>query len=180
MWALAVTNGAAEFQVRDRLRAEALNVFLPYSREKQITSVMPPRTTSTPRPRVRHAVAWKNVARWPGYLFAEVLSDVDLNTVRGVRGVLTLVRGAEGMPALLTDSAMVAIRSGCAEDGRVLKTSELHGFSVGDMLRFVTKSNFASRDALVQSIDENGMVRVLVEGRLKATVHYSELTSAIG
>lgn len=180
MWSLAVTRSANEFSVRDQLCSAGLQVFLPYIREKHIVSVTPPKTTATPRPRVRHEVMWRNVARWPGYIFAKIQRNEDLNTLLYTRGVLTIVRTGEAEPATLSDHTMDTLRIGCAVDGQVLKLSELHGFEIGDLLRFVKKSSLAGRSSKVLSVEDNGDLRVLIDGRLKATVHYTELTSDIG
>lgn len=177
MWALAATRGASEFLVRDQL---SLETFLPYTREKQIISVMPPRTTSTPRPRMQHKAVWINVARWPGYIFARVRSNEDLNTLAATRGVIDLVRTGGGEPATLSDRVLSTLRQGCSADGQVLRAAELHQFGVGDLLRFVAKSSLAGHSGMVVSIEDSGYLRLLVDGKHKATAHYSELTSAIG
>jgi len=180
MWALAVTRGACEFFVRDQLHCAGLSVFLPYTREKRVITVTPPRTTSTPRPRAQHVVSWINVALWPGYIFAQVRRSEDLNTLSSARGVSTLVKNGEGEPSTLTEQVMDILRKDCAPDGQVLKTSSLHGYKVGDLLRFVAKSNLAGHTGVVQSIEDNGDLRLLVDAQYKVTAHYSELTSAIG
>lgn len=173
MWALAVVNTGAEFAVRDRL---LLNTFLPYTQEKVVKRITPPRTISTPRPRVRHVATLTKIARWPGYLFAEVRSNEDLSTLVKTRDVLTLVKNGEGEPALLGQGVMTEMRKGCLPCGLVTKAWR---FEVGDLLRFVARSSFAGQSAEVLNIDDNGNVRVLVNGALKATVHHSEL-GAIG
>lgn len=177
MWAVAVTKLNSEFAVRDQL---SLDTFLPYTYEKRVQSVMPPRTTSTPRPRVQHVVTKIKVARWPGYLFAKIRRSDDLNTLQTTKGVLALVRSGEGEPSALYDNVMSTLRKDCAPDGLVLKQSELHSFEIDDLLRFVASSNLAGRTAQVISIEDNGSLRLLVEGSVKATAHYTELTSVIG
>jgi len=176
MWSVAVVKSTFEFQVKTALNDAELDAFLPYTLEKQVVTVTPPRTTANPRPRALHKVEYKQIARWPGYLFCRTN---DINLVLGVRNVSAVVRSAEGEPATLTDTAMAELRRGCAPDGRVLKRSELHGFSIGDLLGFVQGSSFAGHSAQVNSIESDGRVRVTIDGRVRAYVDHKELTSAI-
>lgn len=181
MWALVVTNGPKEFLVRDRLCLEGLEVFCPYERVKQRVKVRTPRTTSNPRPRTTFQVIVRDVARWPRYLFARAAEDKALSTILTTRDVSYVVRGAEGEAAKLPDIVIDSLRKHCDTDGRVLKRSELLGLSVGALLRFVDTSAFAGHAAKVtdlHSIDETGFVKVLVDGRYQAVVHFSQLSAA--
>lgn len=179
MWALVVTNGPTEFLVRDRLNDIGVAVFLPYTREKQREEVKIPRTRANPRPRTYYKAVWRDVVRWPRYLFARAPSNEELSDVAATKDVNYIVRSAEGEPARLPDHVMSRLMIGCDTDGRVLKGAELLGFQVGDLLRFVTSSSFAGHSAQVLSIEDNNTVRVLIDGRINASVNYKEL-SAIG
>ena len=170
MWSLAVVKGGTEFLVRDALITEDLRVFLPYTVEKQIA-------TTYAGGRAVHKATWVEVPRWPRYIFAEAKNSV---TLLSVKGVLNLVRSAEGKPSQLPNRLMDILRSGCSADGRVIRASELHSFGVGDLLKFVANSSFASRSAEVLSIEDSGHLVVSVDDHLKVRAHYTELTSAIG
>lgn len=181
MWAVVVTNGATELLVRDRLCLLGLEVFCPYERVKQRVKVRTPRTTSNPRPRTTFKVVVHDVARWPRYLFARTPTDTGLAAVLATRDVNNVVRGAEGEAAKLPDTTINALRKHCDTDGRVLKRSEMLQLSVGDLLRFVDTSVFAGHAAKVSdlhSIDGAGYVHVLVDGRVSATVHYTDLVAS--
>jgi len=167
MWALAVVSGATEFQVATRLRLANTEVFLPYTVEKQKTLIRA-------RGRALYKVTKIQVARWPRYLFCK---NEDLGKITADRDISYLVKGAEGLPALVSDEAMNRIRRGCDASGLVVRPSELHGFSVGDLLRFVASSNLAGHAARVLSIGDNGTLRVLVDNTLKATVDCKDLAA---
>lgn len=180
MWALAVTKLTQEFFVSSQLTSAQLDFFLPYTYEKRVITVTPPRTTSNPRPRTQHVATRIKVARWPGYIFTKIQSSEDLSTLLSVKGILALVRNGEGEPSVLYDYAMNTLRKGCAPDGLVLKQSELHSFEIGDLLRFVASSNLSGRVGKVLSIHDNGTLRLLVDNGVRASVHFSELTNDIG
>lgn len=162
MWVLALVRGGTEFSVRDALRVES---FLPYTVEKVISH-------ARVRGRAVHKSVWTKVPRWPRYIFVEAKN---LSLTLKTKGVLALVRSADNEPSVLPNKVMDTLRLGCAPDGKVLRSSSLHSFGVGDLLRFVSSSNFA----LVLSNEDSGDLNLLVNGHLKVRAHYTELAPAI-
>lgn len=180
MWSLVVTSGATEFLVRDRLYLLGLDVFCPYERVKQRVQVRIPRTRANPNPRTRHEMVWRDIVRWPRYLFARAPTNEELSAVASTRDVSYIVRGAEGEPARLPDDVMATMRKGCDASGRVLDRTQLLGFSVGDLLSFVNNSCFAGHTARVVSLsrlNETGSVQVVIDGRFSASVNCEELVA---
>ncbi len=165
MWNLALVKGGTEFSVRDSLVASGAEVFLPYTREKMVVLAKSAPTYACPRPRAVYKSVWAEIPRWPRYLFAK---GEDLKGV-------ALVRSADNEPALLPQHFIDTLRKECAPDGRVLRTSSLHSFSVGDLLRFVGRIGFEEKLAEVLSIEETGNLNVLVDGHVKVRVDYKEL-----
>lgn len=165
MWTLAVTIGATEFSVAERLRLLGLEVFCPYTVEKA-------RVKLPGRGRATYKATEIQVPLWSRYLFVKT---ENLILVRATRDVNYLVKDGEGSPALLAEEAMLAIMRGCDASGQVVNRSKLHSFSVGDLLRFVGRSSFAGQHARVISVEDNGALRVLVNDHLKVSVDFKDL-----
>jgi hypothetical protein len=175
MWVCAITSNGTELQVRDRL---ALEIFCPYERLKLKTEVKVPRTKANPNPRTTYSVAWKNVARWPRYLFANVHSNEDLSAVLADKDVRDVVRGAEGEPCVLRDAVLNTLRASCNADGQIMKRSEILGIAIGDLVMFADTSVLSGHKATIKetrSLDDTGFVSVIVDAKYGARVHYSEL-----
>jgi len=170
MWTVLVTVGATEFLVRDRLVALGLQVFCPYTVEKQ-------RVKAPTRGRTVFKAVDTEIPRWPRYLFCRTEDDAALALVKATRDVNYLLKSAEGEPALLPDNVMAKIMAGCDTSGKVLSRALLHDFSAGDLLRFVAGSSFANRSALVIGIEQNGAVRVMVDSHIKAIVDFKDLAA---
>ena len=163
MWALAVSIGATEFAVRDRLCLDGINVFCPFIVEKVRVKV-------TTHPRVLYKAVTRQVALWPRYLFCRVPSSEVLSAIVADRDVSYLVKTGDGLPALLADEAMSGIMRGCDAEGKVTNRARFSGFSVGDLLHFVQGSNLAGHTARVLNTRVSGAVEVLVDNRVKAIV----------
>lgn len=173
MWTLAVTGAAAELQVRDALVSQGLSVFCPYTIEKQRVKVRG-------KGRDQFKVTVSSAARWPRYLFANILDDSDLIRLFATRGIHSIVRSTDGLPSVISDRHMDALRTDCGPDGLVLKRSSLLNYSVTDMLRFVAPSPFAGKVGEVLSIDrldDTGELTMAV-GNHPARVHYSTVARA--
>jgi hypothetical protein len=152
MWTLAVTRGATELQVSERLRSQGTEVFCPYTRQR--TRVVVKRYPRT----VFKAVVTEE-AYWPRYLFANAPSVVD----KDVRGTV---------PGRVTPATIAQLKLMCLPCGRVVRTSALHDYSIGDVLRFVEPSLLG--EAIVTDVDDETLW-VLVAGKLPARAHYSAL-----
>lgn len=140
MWSVAITSGATELQVRDRLSAMGFQVFCPYTVEKTRVKVAVPRTKSNPNPRTVFKVVETETPRWPRYLFVRTPTDDHIATVQADKDVRALVKGSEGIPSSLPDYIIARLRVGCLPCGRLSKTSELLRIVVDDVLQFVAPS----------------------------------------
>lgn len=144
MWCVARTTSKGEFQAAEELRAQGLNVFLPYTREKV-------RVRLPTRGRALFKVQTLDIVRWPRYLFVS-LEAGQRAVGRYVEG---LIHFGEDV-ARVRDEDVAHLRKGCDATGRIVHQSYL--YAAGDILRFLAPSPFVGRRGEVVRLDETSVL----------------------
>ena len=158
VWRVATTGSQAEFAAANELRAEGLDVFLPYVRGK-VRVRLPTRGRAVYKAEVRET------PRWPRYLFVDDLGDAA--RVLAARTVRQLISFG-GEIASVPESAVAEMRKGCDATGRVLR----HSYLVGDILRLIAPSPMAGQRGVVLSLGEASLR--LTVGAVTVTTPYGE------
>ena len=96
---------------------------------------------------------------FPGYLFVEIDSDARWQPINHTIGVKRLLGNSAGQPQAMPLPVMEALFARCADEA---VTQILEEIRPGDRVRLAT-GPFADQIAMVESLDDSGRVRVLLQ-----------------
>lgn len=171
-------------------------VLLPYDRITRRRPYVPPQTRRqrmagvTPRTQYRPAAVCLEPL-WPRYLFMDTRGEVDFERVRGVRGVVDVVRGEGDQPVEIPAAVADAIRKtygsgGVNNEADVSRLSAFFKGKPGDSFVFRPSSKFAGLVGIIESLakldsGEELSAWVAVFGRMvRVEVPFVEVGHVIG
>lgn len=110
----------------------------------------------------------KKVARFPGYIFVELLDGHSLYRLQRTGDVISVARRQDGAVLPISDKVMALLREACTRDGYWMpeapevtdKRQALGGFLVGEVV-MIKEGPFAGFPGVVERIDAGRQIMVV-------------------